>query len=266
MARKTCPRMRRDHFLRRTLPMTPAAPAETGLLLEGLGYGVAGKPVLAGISARLTERRIGIVGRNGSGKTTLLRLIAGLISPTEGLVRIDGIDPAGERRAVIARLGLMFQNPDHQIIFPTVEEELAFGLRQQGRSDAGARDAARAVLARHGRGHWAGVSVQALSQGQRQFLCLMAVLAMEPATILLDEPYAALDLPTAARLRRVLEALPQRLVIVSHDPDVLAGLDRVLWLEGGQLRADGAAGAVRAAYLAEMIRLGDADADADLAV
>ncbi len=246
--------------------MTSPALAATGLLLEGLGYGVAGKPVLAGISAHLTETRIGIIGRNGSGKTTLLRLIAGLIAPTEGMVRVDGIDPAGERRAVIARLGILFQNPDHQIIFPTVEEELAFGLRQQGRSQAEARAVARTMLTRHGRGHWAGVSVLALSQGQRQFLCLLAVLAMEPATILLDEPFAALDLPTQMRLRRVLDALPQRLVIVSHDPEVLAGLDRVLWLEGGQLRADGPAGAVQDAFLAEMARLGNADADADLAV
>jgi biotin transport system ATP-binding protein len=245
--------------------MTPPDPADRGLLLQAAGYAVAGKPVLEGISAHLTESRIGIAGRNGSGKTTLLRLLAGLVTPTAGHVCVDGADPAENRKAMIGRIGILFQNPDHQIIFPTVEEELAFGLRQQGRSEADARAAARAVLVRQGRAHWAGASVQTLSQGQRQWLCLMAVLAMEPATILLDEPFAALDLPSAARLRRMLEALPQQVVIVSHDPAVLERTDRVLWLEGGRLAADGPAAEVLQAFRRDMIRLGEVDADTDLA-
>jgi biotin transport system ATP-binding protein len=229
-----------------------------------VGYGVAGRPILSGLSAHLTERRIGIVGRNGSGKTTLLRVLAGLVRPTTGQVRVDGIDPAGDRRAVIRRLGLLFQNPDHQIIFPTVEEEIAFGLRQQGRSGAGALALARAVLAAEGRAHWASAPVQTLSQGQRQYLCLMAVLAMEPSTLLLDEPFAALDLPTRARLERRLAGLPQRLVMISHDPAVLAGMDRVLWLEGGRLHRDGPAAKVLAAFSDEMDRAGGTDADTDI--
>ena len=243
--------------------MSPPS-AAPGLWLDAVGYGVAGRPILSGLSAHLTERRIGIVGRNGSGKTTLLRVLAGLVRPTTGQVRVDGIDPAGDRRAVIHRLGLLFQNPDHQIIFPTVEEEIAFGLRQQGRSGAGALALARAVLAAEGRAHWASAPVQTLSQGQRQYLCLMAVLAMEPSTLLLDEPFAALDLPTRARLERRLAGLPQRLVMISHDPAVLAGMDRVLWLEGGRLHRDGPAAEVLAAFSDEMDRAGGTDADTDI--
>ena len=239
-------------------------PAQTGLFLQDLSYAVAGRPILSGITAHLAEQRIGIVGRNGSGKTTLLRVMAGLVQPTTGKVRVDGIDPAGDRRAVIRRLGLLFQNPDHQIIFPTVEEEIAFGLRQQGRTAAEALALAHAVLAAEGRAHWAAVPVQTLSQGQRQYLCLMAVLAMEPATILLDEPFAALDLPTKARLARRLDALPQRLVVISHDPSTLAGMDRVLWLEGGQLYLDGPAAQVLAAFSGAMDREGECDADIDI--
>ncbi|MCA3514510.1 MAG: ABC transporter ATP-binding protein [Rhodobacter sp.] len=244
--------------------MDAAMPAQTGLFLQDLSYAEAGRPILSGITAHLTEQRIGIVGRNGSGKTTLLRVMAGLVRPTTGQVRLDGIDPAGDRRAVIRRLGLLFQNPDHQIIFPTVEEEIAFGLRQQGRSGAEALAQARAVLAAEGRAHWAGAPVHRLSQGQRQYLCLMAVLAMEPATILLDEPFAALDLPTKARLARRLDGLPQRLVIISHDPATLARVDRVLWLEGGQLHLDGPAAQVLAAFSGAMDRAGALDADIDI--
>jgi len=234
--------------------------------LQDVGFAVPGRVILHGISANLAEHRIGIVGRNGSGKTTLLRLLAGLIAPTMGQLRVAGFDPARDRRATVAALGILFQNPDHQIIFPTVEEELAFGPRQQGVPYAVARAAARATLARHGRSHWAQASVATLSQGQRHYLCLMAVLMLAPAMILLDEPFTDLDLPTRARLIRSLHALPQRLITITHDPRLLAGYDRVLWLEAGQIRQDGPAEPVLTAFVAEMTRIGACDADTDLAL
>jgi biotin transport system ATP-binding protein len=245
--------------------MTDARDNSAGLLLDRVGFEVAGRLLLSGISLHLTEHRIGIVGRNGCGKTTLLRLIAGLLRPSVGQVRVDGIDPAGDRRAVIRRIGLLFQNPDHQIIFPTVEEELAFGLRQLGQTASEALVKARAVLAAEGRAHWATAPVQQLSQGQRQYLCLMAVLAMEPGTLLLDEPFAALDLPGQARLARRLAALPQRVVMVSHDPALLAGMERVVWLEQGRVHRDGPAAEVLAEFATAMARAGAVDADRDLA-
>lgn len=234
------------------------------ITLENAGLTVAGRAVLVDVSLTLTERRIGIVGRNGSGKTSLLRLLSGLVPPSQGRVRVDGLDPARDRKAMLQRIGILFQNPDHQIIFPTVDEELAFGLIQQGMGKAAAAQAVHALLAQHGRSHWAGRSVTALSQGQRHFLCLLAVLAMGPDTILLDEPFAGLDLPTQTRLSRSLAALPQRLILITHDPAALAAYDRVIWLEGGRVRADGPTGPVLDAFNAEMARLGDADADTDL--
>jgi biotin transport system ATP-binding protein len=245
--------------------MTDVPSDPRGILLNRAELTLALRPVLTSITLHLTALRIGIVGRNGSGKTSLLRLMAGLVAPTSGTVRLDGIDPAGDRRAALARVGILFQNPDQQILFPTVIEEVAFGLAQQGRSADAAREAARAALARHGRGHWADAAVATLSQGQRQMLCLISVLAMAPSTLLLDEPFAALDLPARARLSRVIAALPERVVIVSHDPAALAGMDRVIWLEAGRLRREGPAAEVLAAFTAAMARLADADADTDLA-
>ncbi|MBK6468919.1 MAG: ABC transporter ATP-binding protein [Rhodobacter sp.] len=237
----------------------------SGIRLQDAGHGVAGKVILSGLDLHLTEARIGIVGRNGSGKTTLLRLIAGLVAPTTGTVRLDGIDPFHDRKGTLARLGILFQNPDHQILFPTVEEELAFGLRQQGQAQAQALEAARAALQAEGRGHWAGAAVATLSGGQRHWLCLQAVLMMRPATILLDEPFAGLDLPTIARMIRRLAALPQRLITISHEPAAVAGADRVIWLEAGRVAADGPPAEVLPAFTAEMARIGGTDADADLA-
>lgn len=244
--------------------MTTASPTSGGISLTGAGCRIDGKHVLRDITARLAERRIGIIGRNGSGKTTLLRLIAGLIAPDAGEVRISGRDPTADRKAAIALVGIVFQNPDHQIIFPTVEEEIAFGLRQQGLTAAQARARAREVLSRHGRRRWAEAPVQSLSQGQRHYLCLMAVLAMRPEIILLDEPFSSLDLPTQAHLRRALDALPQQVITITHDPALLHGQDRLLWLDAGRLRADGPPHAVLPAFQNEMQRLGEADADAYL--
>lgn len=233
------------------------------ITLTDVTYRVAGTLIVPPLTLTLHERRIGIVGQNGSGKTTLLRLIAGLIAPGSGQVRVGGIDPSGDRKGIVAALGILFQNPDHQILFPTVAEEIAFGLRQLGRSDP--EGEALAILAQHGRSHWARAATHTLSQGQRHYLCLLAVLAMAPTTILLDEPFAGLDLPSQARLRRSFAALPQRLVTITHDPATVADYDRVLWLHGGAIAADGPPGTVLPAFVAAMTQVGGADADTDLA-
>ncbi|MDZ4276793.1 MAG: ABC transporter ATP-binding protein [Erythrobacter sp.] len=234
-----------------------------GITLQNASVTLTGKPILSNLSLTLSEHRIGIIGRNGSGKTTLLRLIAGLIPPTTGSVTIDGLNPT-DRKAILPRLGILFQNPDHQILFPTVAEELGFGLRQQGQTQAAADQAVATLLAAESRSHWAQAATHTLSQGQRHYLCLLSILLMQPQTILLDEPFAGLDLPTQIRLARRLNALPQRLITITHDPAAVSQCDRVLWLDQGQIRADGPAGPTLAAFTTEMTRIGELDADTHL--
>lgn len=242
----------------------PAPGITPDIHLDATSLTIAAKPIITAVTATLTERRIGIIGQNGSGKTTLLRLIAGLIAPTSGTVRFGDIDPFTDRKAALSQLGILFQNPDHQILFPTVAEEIAFGLRQQGRNETDARTLALQTLAAHGRSHWARAATHTLSQGQRHYLCLMAVLAMAPATILLDEPFAGLDLPTQNRLHRSFDALPQRIITITHDPAAVAHYDRILWIERGLLHLDGAPATVLPAFYAAMAQWGAADADTDL--
>lgn len=226
---------------------------------------LGGRTVLQGVSATLEEPRIGVVGRNGSGKSTLGRVIAGLIAPDRGQARIDGLDMAQDRRAALAHVGIIFQNPDHQIIFPTVIEEIAFGLTQQGLTGKKAEDAARAILTRFGRDHWATAATHTLSQGQKQLLCLMTVLAMRPRTIVMDEPYAGLDIPTRMQLERHLGGVRAQVVMITHDPGQVAAFDRILWLDSGRLVADGLPGDVLPRFRRQMQDWGAGDDLADLA-
>jgi biotin transport system ATP-binding protein len=233
------------------------------LTLKNACYTAAGTTILHDLTLTLTEPRIGIIGRNGSGKTTLLRLMAGLIAPTSGTVRLGPLDPARDRKPLLSQLGILFQNPDHQILFPTVEEELAFGLRQQNHPDPAA--AVQALLQAENRLHWARAATHTLSQGQRHYLCLLSILLMNPRILLLDEPFAGLDLPTQSRLARRIAALPQQVITISHDPAAMSATNRVIWLEQGRIHADGPADDVLAAFTAEMTRAGEFDADTDLA-
>ena len=233
--------------------------------LQDVSYMPGGADVLGGITFDGNERRIGVVGRNGSGKTSLARIMAGLVAPDAGQVRIAGVDVARDRKAALAVVGILFQNPDHQIIFPTVEEEIAFGLRQMGQSAEVAAAGVAAILAQFGKTHWAQAPIVQLSQGQRQLVCLMSVLAMRPRVIILDEPFAGLDIPTTQQLARVLEGLREvTLVLITHQPSILQGYDRVLWVEEGRIAQDGPVAEVLPAFEAQMTALGGGDDLSDL--
>lgn len=245
--------------------ISPSAPSPAPIRISCGRVLLAGREILAPLDLTLSEQRIGVIGRNGSGKTTFLRLLAGLIPAESGSVSVNGADLARERKLALGQIGILFQNPDHQILFPTVEEELAFGLRQQGLSQSAALAHAHQALRAEGRAHWAKMPVSSLSGGQKQFLCLLSVLMMAPSTLLLDEPFSGLDLPTIFRLKRRLAALPQRLITITHDPASLEEAQRLIWIERGAVLADGPPATVLPVFTSEMERLGAFDADTDLA-
>ncbi|MDB2529508.1 energy-coupling factor ABC transporter ATP-binding protein [Paracoccaceae bacterium] len=206
---------------------------------ENVSLSLNERKLLNGVSLDIQKQRVGVIGRNGSGKTSFARLISGLLAPSSGRVRVNGNDLFKHRAAALKTVGILFQNPDHQIIFPTVLEELSFGLTQQGQRKAEAIQNATEILQQFDRLDWAERTIATLSQGQRHLVCLLSVLAMAPPLLVLDEPFAGLDLPTKTYLQNLLDGLDQSVLHITHDLQSLAEYERVIWLEKGQVVGDG---------------------------
>ena len=207
------------------------------------------KIVFSDLTIKCSERRIGILGNNGAGKSTLLRLLNGLLTPQSGLIHVVGINVPQNIRKAMQAVGFVFQNADHQIIFPTVMDEVSFGFRNRGLSPKDSVAIAREWLHKHRCDDWADLSVDELSEGQRQKLCLISVSALEPEVIALDEPFASLDLESRLAMSHYLMGFPQRLIVASHDLELLKQMERVIWLHHGAIAADGSPEAVINEYV-----------------
>lgn len=208
------------------------------------------RTVLRDINLSLNERRIGIIGANGSGKSTLVRLINGLAEPTTGQVHVAGLDVAKRGREVRRKVGFVFSDADNQIIMPTVAEDVAFSLRTTTKSSREREEKAAAMLRTMGLEHLAGASPHFLSGGEKQLLALASVLVVEPELVIADEPTTLLDLGNRRMIAHRLAELPQQLIVVSHDLELLEGMERVLWIADGEVREDGPADRVIADYVA----------------
>ncbi|MGF1512850.1 MAG: energy-coupling factor ABC transporter ATP-binding protein [Elainellaceae cyanobacterium] len=206
------------------------------------------RPVLQDIDLRLGEPRIGVIGSNGSGKSTLVRLLNGLVLPDRGQVLIDGLDTRRQIRQIRRKVGFVFQNPDSQIILPTVEEDVEFGLKILKLPPAIRRQRVDDALARYGLGALRHQPAHALSGGEKQLLAIAAVMVMRPQYVVFDEPTTLLDLRNRNRVQQLLRGLAQPIVVVSHDLDLLLDFDRVIVLSQGRVAWDGEPGAAIAYY------------------
>ena len=219
------------------MEISPDKPTEIEILSASVFYGK--EKILEDLSLSITEQRVGFIGRNGSGKTTLLRILAGLQELNSGKVLIDGTEVAKKRKEAIEKVGIIFQNPDHQIIFPTVGEELRFGLTQLGLNRNEADLKVIACLKQYDKVEWFERSISTLSQGQKHLVCLLSVLLMEPKVLLLDEPFTGIDIPTQLKLEHYLSSLKQTIIHVSHVPETFETYQRLIWMDEGVIQADG---------------------------
>lgn len=167
--------------------------------------------------------KIALTGRNGSGKTTLLSILAGFVSYT-GEVAVFGLEPKGRAlKNVRRRLGVLFENPDDQFLFPTVREDVGHALEGKGLSREAIDRRVDELLTMLGL-PTGNRPVASLSRGQRQRAALAGILAAEPDLLLLDEPTAALDDAEKMRLAEVLRALPSTMLVATHDKTFAAAL------------------------------------------
>ena len=169
--------------------------------------------------------RNALIGANGSGKTTLFQHCNGLLRPQSGLVRYAG-KPLDYSRAGLrelrSRVGLVFQNPDHQLFSASVAEDVSFGPLNLGLDQHTVRQRVADALAAVGMAGHADKAVHNLSFGQKKRVCIAGVLAMEPELLILDEPMAGLDQRMRGELLAVLEGLHARgitLLLATHDID-----------------------------------------------
>lgn len=201
-----------------------------------LAYGE--RTVLRDISLSLTERRIGIIGANGSGKSSFARLLNGLVLPTSGTVKVDGLDTRTKGKEVRRKVGFVFQNPDNQIVFPTVAEDLAFGMKNLGLAKDEIARRTDAILARYDLSDLRDHPAHLLSGGQKQLLAISGVLVMDPAYLVLDEPTTLLDLRNTRRIAAAIAALEQTVILATHDLDLLTDFDRVLVFDEARIVTD----------------------------
>lgn len=194
---------------------------------------------------------LAIMGANGSGKSTLVKCFNGLLQPTEGKVIVDGLDTAMEMNLspIRRRIGMIFQNPDNQIVSATVEREIAFGLENLGLAYDDMHTRVQEMLVRFNLQHVRHKSPHYLSGGEKQRLALASVLAMQPRYLILDEPTSLLDPCSRHEIIAYIKHLHTHpangdhenitSVLVTQFPEEALTAERLIVLGAGQIAFDG---------------------------
>jgi len=189
-------------------------------------------------------RSVAIVGQNGAGKTTLVKMINGLLRPSHGVVRLRGQDVSGVPTAKIAhQVGFVFQNPRTQIFLGSVLEEVVFGPKKLGMSEASVKEHAEKALHLTGLDAKRAVHPYELTPPDRKLLTIASILSMDQPILILDEPTGGLDAESVERVARVVDAYHaegRTVITVTHNMDfVVRCFERVVVMRQGQVAASG---------------------------
>jgi energy-coupling factor transport system ATP-binding protein len=204
-----------------------------------------GVEALKGVSLTIKNGEfVAIMGQNGAGKTTLVKHFNGLLKPSKGTVRVDGVETTKTSVASLARnAGFVFQNPDHQLFSETVEEEIAFALKNFGFEAEAIQKRIDWALNLLGLTQYRKTSPFLLSGGERKRVALASVLAWNPQMLILDEPTIGQDYQQKEKLRQFIVQMQTQgktVVIVTHDVEFVAECNpRVVLMREGTIMADG---------------------------
>lgn len=188
-----------------------------------------------------------IIGTNGSGKSTLARHLNALFLPTEGELLVDGMNTSDESAVwkIRQKVGMVFQNPDNQLVAAIVEEDVAFGPENLGVPPEEIRERVEQALEKVGMTAYRGQAPSMLSGGQKQRIAIAGVLAMQPDCIVLDEPTAMLDPKGRAEVMATIHELNEKegitIVLITHFMEEAVTADRVMVIDRGVLQMDGTA-------------------------
>ncbi len=203
-----------------------------------------GTHALKGINLTIQKGEFLLVcGPNGSGKTTLIRLISGLFKPTSGSIHVHGFNTLNDSKEVRGLVGMVFQDPDSQIVGETVKEDIAFGPENLGLPVEEIRERVDWALQVMGLKDLSEKPCYLLSGGEKRRLAIAGVMAMKPQVILFDEPFANLDYPGIQEVLRYMIQLHQEghtLVVTTHDVEkVIAHVNRMAVMQRGEIKASG---------------------------
>lgn len=211
--------------------------------LAGVHYAYPdGTPALRGVDFTLRHgESVALVGGNGAGKSTVLLLLAGVVFPDRGTVRVgDWIVGPTTLPHVRRSLGMVFQDPDDQLFMPTVEDDVAFGPTNLGHGPEEVRARTEAALGRVGALHLRSRPSHRLSGGEKRAVAIATVLAMTPDILVMDEPSSNLDPASRRALIEQLQAFEHTKIVASHDLDMVREVcRRTIVLMGGAVVADG---------------------------
>ncbi len=210
-------------------------------------YPMAEIPTLQGLSFRLPKhKKTALIGQNGCGKSTMFLIADGLCQPDRGIVTLDNLPLTFDRAALNRwrqRVGLVFQDPEQQLVAPTVAADISYGLCNQGLSDSAVAIKVTKTLADFNLENLAMSPLQHLSLGQKKRVSIAGVMALQPELLLLDEPTAYLDPVQTRNLLTELASIAElgtTLLIATHDLDfVYQWADWVLVMDEGRLIAEG---------------------------
>lgn len=217
------------------------------LVLDNVFYSYEdGYSVFNGLSLSVKKGEyLSIVGKNGGGKSTLAKLFNGLLLPKAGKVKVDGLDTSDKKNTfeIRKRVGMVFQNPDNQLVASIVEDDVAFGPENLGLPREEIKERIRFALKAVGMEDFLRVSPERLSGGQKQRIAIAGILALKPEILVLDESTSMLDPVGRKEVLKVIEKLNKEnqttVITVTHYMDEVVKADRVIVLDNGKIALEG---------------------------